>query len=255
VNRLEGRVALVTGAQRGIGAAIAEAFAAEGATVAINFLPGADRAREAAQLATRLAGSGAGAVTAPADVADSREVDLMIERLVHDLGGVDILVANAAVGGSKPWHELLDVEWRRVLDVNLSGLFFCCRAVYPHMRTRGSGKIITASSVMAELGRTGSLHYVTSKAGIVGFTRSLAREVGSDGISVNCIMPGAIRTDGETEDFPDQDGLARQLAEVQSIKRRGLPMDVAQAAVFLASAESDFITGQVLVVDGGWANR
>ena len=153
-----------------------------------------------------------------------------------------------------PWDELTPAEWHRVLGANLDGALYCAQAVHPGMRARGYGRIVTVSSVMARLGSAGALHYVTSKAGIVGFTRALAREIGAEGITVNCVMPGAIRTEHELESFPDQEAVAREQAERQSIPRRGVPDDLCGAFVFLASDESSFITGQVLAVDGGWVN-
>src|SRR5262249_52893649 len=134
------------------------------------------------------------------------------------------------------------------------GCFLCSRAVYADMHARGYGKIVNVSSVTVALAvHKNLLSYISAKAGVIGFTRALAREVGGDGIRVNCVMPGAIRTESELELFPDQEALARWLSERQCLKRRGVPEDVAAAYLFLASPESDFITGQVINVDGGWA--
>jgi 3-oxoacyl-[acyl-carrier protein] reductase len=254
LTRLEGKVALVTGASRGIGAAVCRGFAQEGAGVAINHLSEPAREREAVQLAAELREGGARAVTVAADVSRRDQVEAMVARVEEELGPVDVLVANAAATGQAPWTSIDEEEWRRVTAVNIDGALFCCQAVHAGMRRRGRGKIITVSSVMAALGAAGALHYVTSKAALIGFTRALAREVGGEGICVNCVMPGGIRTEQELELFPGQEAIAAHQAEVQSIPRRGVAEDLVGAFVFLASAESDFVTGQVLNVDGGWVN-
>jgi 3-oxoacyl-[acyl-carrier protein] reductase len=254
--QLEGEVAVVTGGWRGIGAAVCRAYAAQGAAVAVNYPPGSAPAREGAlRLADELHAGGAGAITAEADVSDRRAVAAMVERIESELGRVGILVANAAATGRAAWNEIDEAEWDRVIRVNVSGALFCAQAVYPAMRERGRGKIITVSSVMVELGAVNALHYVTSKAALIGLTRSLAREVGRDGICVNCVMPGAIRTENEEELYPGAaERTAQELALRQSIPRRGVADDLAGTFVFLASAASDFVTGQVVVVDGGWVN-
>lgn len=252
--RLDGRVALVTGASRGIGAEVCRAYAREGAAVAVNHFPGDEESAQAAALVDELRAAGARAVAIPADVSVRADVDAMVACATAELGPVDVLVANAAASGRSPWREIDEQEWRRITTTNLDGLLFCAQAVHDGMRERGRGAIVTVSSVMVELGATDALHYVTTKAGIIGFTRALAREVGADGITVNCVMPGAIRTEHELATYADQEGLARQMAEKQSIPRRGIASDLSGAFVFLASAESAFVTGQVLTVDGGWVN-
>lgn len=255
--RLEGEVALITGGWRGIGAAVCRAYAAEGAAVAVNYPPGSAPAREGAvRLADELRGAGgAGAIAVQADVSDRQAVAAMVDQVGSALGHVSVLVANAAASGRLPWHEIDDAEWDRVMRVNVNGTLFCAQAVYPAMRERARGRIITVSSVMVEIGGTNALHYVTSKAALIGLTRALAREVGRDGICVNSVMPGAIRTENEEELFPGAaERTAREQALRQSIPRRGVAADLAGTFVFLASADSDFLTGQVVVVDGGWVN-
>lgn len=254
MKRLDGQVALVTGAPCGIGAAVCRGFAREGAAVAVNYRP-SDKNHEAARaLVTEIRALGVDSLAAPGDVADPATVSALVRQVEAELGRIEVLVTNAAATIRKPWNTIRDSEWAHVLGVTLDGAFYCSRAVFGGMRALGRGKIITISSIEAELGAAGCLPYVTAKAGIIGFTRALAREIGPAGVRVNCVMPGAIRTERELEDFPDQDSLAARLAEAQSLSRRGIPGDVAGAAIFLASSESDFITGQVLTVDGGWVN-
>ena len=249
--RLRSRVAIVTGGSRGIGAGLCEAFGREGAFVVVNFK---DDSKSAHCVVQRIERAGGTAVAVQADVSNSSDVAKLVEAATERFGAVDILVNNAAMTEvHKPWHSISEGEWDQVLSVNLKSCFLCARAVYPFMRESKCGRIINISSVTYLLGRPNILHYVSSKAGIIGFTRSLAREVGSDGITVNAITPGAIATDAEASTFPDQEQLAAFLFDVQSLRRRGAAEDVAGAAVFLASDEGSFVTGQTVNVDGGWA--
>lgn len=250
--RLAHRVALVTGASRGIGAAVARAYAAEGARVVVSHLPTQTMAALAEQVADDARERGAEAIALPADVTDRTSVRQLVTRVNRTYGPVDVLVCNAASIPRTPWTEIRDAEWDHVVAVNLKGAFICAQEVHDGMQAAGYGKIITTSSITARTGLTPFLHYVSSKAGILGFTRALAREVGGDGIRVNCVMPGAIRTEQELEDFPDQDAVLDDLRRIQCLPVRGDPSDVVGAYVFLASAESDFVTGQVITVDGGW---
>lgn len=251
--RLAGRVALITGASRGIGAAVAAGMAREGADVALNHLPDPEMRRLAEQAAKEIDADGGNAMSVAADISDPDAVERMVAQVAHALGPPDVLVLNAAASdGRRPWDEITVDVWDRISAVNLRGAFLCARAVHPAMRARGDGRIITVSSVMAQLGAAGALHYVTTKAGVVGFTRALAREVGPDGITVNCVVPGAIRTEQELEEFPDQEGLRRRAVARQSVPRRGVPADLVSTFVYLASADSAFVTGQVINVDGGW---
>jgi 3-oxoacyl-[acyl-carrier protein] reductase len=170
------------------------------------------------------------------------------------LGPPLILVNNAGLTDThKPWQQITEEEWDRVLAVNLKSCFLTFRAVYPDMAAAGWGRVINISSVTYWLGRPNLLHYVSSKAGMIGFTRTLAREVGSEGITVNAVTPGAIQTESELEMFPDQAGIAAYLDEVQAVKRRGLPEDIAGAVRYLASDAASFVSGQTINVDGGWA--
>jgi 3-oxoacyl-[acyl-carrier protein] reductase len=254
--RLAGEVALVTGGWRGIGAAVCRAFAAEGAHVAVNYPPRSDAAAQGADaLVKELCEGGTRAIAVEADVGNKASVHAMVGDTESELGGVGILVANAAATGRLPWTDIDEAEWDRVMRVNVTGTLFCSQAVFPSMQARGRGKIITVSSVMVELGGTNALHYVTSKAALIGLTRSLAREVGKKGVCVNCVMPGAIRTENEDELYPGAaERTAVEQAARQSIPRRGFAEDLTGAFVYLGSGDSDFVSGQVIVVDGGWVN-
>lgn len=252
--RLSGETAIVTGGWRGIGAAVCRAYAAAGAAVAVNYPPGSGAAKAGArQLAGELTAHGHGAVAIEADVSDEAAVARLAGHAAAELGPVTVLVANAAASTRQPWSEISVAQWNHVMAVNVTGALLCAQAVYPGMKRAGHGKIITVSSVMVQLGAPRALHYVTSKAALIGFTRSLAREVGRDGICVNAVMPGAIRTESEDELSTDSpDVTAARQAELQSIPRRGYAPDLAGTFTFLASHDSDFITGQVITVDGGW---
>jgi NAD(P)-dependent dehydrogenase (short-subunit alcohol dehydrogenase family) len=176
----------------------------------------------------------------------------MVAAASEQFGGVDILVNNAGIYPSRPWHEVDDEEWDDVLRVNLRGCFVCARAVYPYMQRRGGGRIVNISSITFLLGFPLLIHYVSSKGGIVGFTRALAREVGPDNITVNCLVPGAFPTAAEAI-HADPEGYNRHVLEQQALKRRGRPEDIGHAVLFLASEAASFITGQTIAVDGGWA--
>ncbi|HLL50962.1 MAG TPA: 3-oxoacyl-ACP reductase family protein [Thermomicrobiales bacterium] len=246
-----GRVALVTGGSRGIGAAICVALAKSGHRVAVNFH---SREEAATTLVAAIERAGGTAIAIAGDVANADSVAHMVREVERALGPVTILVNNAALTDvHKPWQEIDEAEWDAVMAVNLKSCFLCFRAVYPAMRAAAWGRVVNISSVTFWLGRPHLIHYVASKAGMIGFTRSLAREVGKDGVTVNAVTPGAIRTEADLEMFPDQEDIARWLSEEQAVPRRGLPEDIAAAVDYLVSDRAEFITGQTLNVDGGWA--
>jgi 3-oxoacyl-[acyl-carrier protein] reductase len=241
------RVVLITGAAQGIGRAFAERFARIGDHVVV-----ADQqAEKATQVAAALEGS-SDCLGVGLDVADADSVATAVGAVIERFGRVDVLINNAAIFSGiemKPFEDIAPAEWRRVIDVNLTGAFLCCQAVAGHMRSRGTGSIVNVSSSTVLMGRPFYAHYVSSKAGLVGLTRALAREMGEAGVTVNAILPGSTETEVTRDTVsPTQ---ARDIVAKQSIGRRIRPDDLVGAAVFLASGEARFITGQSVVVDGG----
>ncbi len=248
--RLDGRVAIVTGGGGGLGEGICRSLAEAGAVVAV-----ADVTLEKAEArAAELRSAGATALALAVDVSDKESVDLMARSVIGELGGIDVLVNNAAIYPMRPWTEITVDEWDRVLATNLKGYFLCARACVSSMVERGHGRIVNLSSITIYGGWAHLLDYVSSKGGIVSFTRALAREIGPEGVTVNAIAPGAFPTDAE-KIHPDPEGYAAFVLEGQAIKRRGTPDDIGNLVVFLAGDASSFITGQVIALDGGWVMR
>jgi 3-oxoacyl-[acyl-carrier protein] reductase len=244
MGKLDGEVAFITGASKGIGRATALAFAAEGAKVGGTYLP-SEAPPEA--LTNELAALSGDAILLAADVANEIEMRDAIARAVSKLGPIDILVANAGYAELNSVAEMSVESFDRMIAVHLRGTFLSVQAVLPSMIERGTGKIITISSQLAYIGAENLTHYTAAKAGILGFTRSLAREVIRHGVRVNCIAPGAIST-GILPGTPEDDA---KLAASLPIGRLGSVEDVAPTAVFLASNESEFYVGQVLSPNGG----
>ena len=250
---LDGRVALVTGATRGIGVAIVRRFVASGARVALTHRGSERNERLSATLVEELGEDRVLPVTA--DAADDAETAAAVNLIEATFPpGVDTVIANAAATDKLPWDEITVDEWDHVMEVNLRGAFVLARHTIRGMRKRSYGKIITIGSVMANTGDPRALHYVTSKSGLISFTRSLARAEGANGIRVNCVVPGAIVVEREQEEGGDPSAALKWMQQVQSLPWRGMPDDIAAACQFLASSASDFITGQVITVDGGWSN-
>ena len=237
---------LITGASGGIGLALAEAFARAGYGVALHYHRHAQPAVEAA---LRLQDAyEVPTVALAADLTDSAAVTRLVDTAQRELGFLDTLVNNAGIAQHKLFTELTDEDWETMLSVHLGGAFRCCRAVLPEMIRRHRGTILNVSSMWGQIGGACEVHYSAAKAGLIGLTRALAKEVGPSGITVNCIAPGVIRTPMLDSLSPETLG---ELAEETPLRRLGTPEDVAAAAVFLASPAASFITGQVLGVGGG----
>jgi len=247
---LDGQVVIITGGGTGIGKVYSYAFARAGARVVAADIDGA-AAKVVAQV---LSAEGHQATGLTTDLADAQSVDAMAKTAREHFGRIDVLVNNASLMSVLPrrnWTEIPVDEWDRVMEVNLRGMFLCCHAVYPAMREQGRGKIVNIASSRAFEGTPLRLHYTTSKAGVVGFTRALAREVGEYGITVNAVAPGYTLSESQVSSS-SPDYLAKN-TEGRAIQRAQLPDDLVGAVMFFSSTASDFITGQTLVVDGGRA--
>ncbi len=244
MGRLEKRIAIITGGARGIGLATARRFALEGAKVAIWDLDEAAGTRAVEQLNRH----GSSAFFLKVDVTSVESVNAAVEKVRARWERIDILVNNAGITQDARLVKMTAEQWQRVIDVNLSGVFFCTRAVVPLMIEQKYGRILNASSVVALYGNFGQTNYVASKAGVIGMTRVWARELGRYGITVNAVAPGFIATE-MIETVPEK--VLNRLKERTPLGQIGLPEDVAAAYAFLASDEARFITGAVLSVDGG----
>lgn len=242
---LEGRTALVTGASRGIGRAIALRLAAEGADVAVNFAGSAAKAEEVKNAIIEM---GRKAIAIQADVKDASSVASMVEEVKKTFGRIDILVNNAGVTRDGLLMRMKDEDWETVIDTNLRGVFQCTKAVSKIMMKQRYGRIVNMASVVGLVGNAGQANYAASKAGVIGFSKSVARELASRGITVNMVAPGCIDTD-MTAVLSDKVREA-MLADIP-LARVGKPEDVANAVAFLVSDEAAYITGQVINVDGG----
>ena len=251
IEGIKDKVVIVTGGGHGIGKAYCLAFGGAGARVAAADIDEPAAVKVAAQVASD---TGATALGLHVDVANEESTKRMARATLERFGRVDVLVNNAAIFATIPMNrggiETIDpAEWDRLMAVNLKGLFLCTRAVLPAMRAQKSGKIINIASGTVFYGSAGRIHYVTSKAGVIGFTRTLAREVGDDNIQVNCLAPGSTLS----EENPSEEVLRFRQSAVQqrALKRVQRPQDLVGTMLFLASSLSDFMTGQTICVDGG----
>jgi 3-oxoacyl-[acyl-carrier protein] reductase len=245
--RVAGKKALVTGASRNIGREVALTLAREGAAVGVNHAPDPELGKLAAEVVDEIRQLGGKAVALPGDVADAGAMRAVVATLVDTLGGIDVVVTNAGIIHRAMAVDVAEADWDRVLDVNLKGTFLAIQAALPHLIRQRRGKIVTIASELAFIGRAGAASYAASKAGVIGLTKSLARELSPLGIHVNSVAPGPTDTDmlRSNPEFRDE-----SKANVP-LRRWGHPRDIAQAVLFLASDESDYFAGQVLSPNGG----
>ena len=250
--KLAGKIAIVTGASRGIGRGIAEVFASEGADVAVNYI---DPAQNPEQVAESIRAQGRRAIAVRADVSKRAEVEAMVDRVWSDLGPADILVNNAGIETIVPFLELTDQQWTELVDVNLRGEWLCsqvfCRRVIAEGRT---GSIVNIGSIQAAKVLPGRTHYAPAKLAIEALTRNMSAEVTPLGIRVNCVHPGLIDTDMTAWVMKRADLLPGILAQI-SLGRAGNPHDIGKVVAFLASDEAGYVTGQSIHVDGGWVGK
>ena len=242
---LSGKIALVTGASRGIGRAIALRLAADGANVAVIYAGSAEKAEA---VCAEIRALGAEAKAYRCDVASAEAVKETVKAVTADLGKIDILVNNAGITRDNLVLSMKDEDYDMVLDINLKGAFHMIRACYRDFMRKRSGKIINISSIAGLVGNVGQVNYAASKAGLIGLSKSVAKELGSRGVCCNCIAPGFIET-AMTKDIKEDNPLLVQVP----MRKMGTPEDVANVALFLASPESDYITGETIRVDGGLA--
>lgn len=248
--RLEGKVAIITGAASGIGAASAGLFAAEGAKVGICDLPGTG----IDSVVEEITAAGGEALGMPADVSDPDQVEAFVAAVAQRFGRIDVLFSNAGIGGKGTAEEMDLIEFNRVLAVNLAGGFLCAKYAIPHMREAGGGSIIFTASELALVGSRRNLAYTASKAGLIGMARSMALDHGPDNIRVNVLCPGAVDTPmlRRSIDMHDDSAAYEQMIVCEiTLGRIGHPDEIARTALFLASDDSSFMTGATIVADGG----
>jgi 3-oxoacyl-[acyl-carrier protein] reductase len=247
---LDGRVALITGAASGIGAATARVFAQAGASVALAWYP--PDGHDIGPVQDAITRGGGRCLTTEVDVRQTRDVDAIVDRAVSEFGSLDIVVANAGIARKVPLDQLDDDAWTTVLDVNLNGAWRCFRAALPHMRRAGFGRLLATSSVAGTVASWPSLpHYTASKAGLVGMIRTLAVEYGPDGITANAVAPGVIDTPQANDPVNSlgPDGVRATGAKVP-VRRVGTPEDIAYLYQYLASDQAGYVSGQLIVADG-----
>ncbi|HBF37476.1 MAG TPA: 3-oxoacyl-ACP reductase [Firmicutes bacterium] len=240
------KTVLITGASRGIGKATAELFGMKDYNVLINYNHSESAARE---LFSSLQKKGASVALFRADVSQRAAVDSMIKFCTDTFGGIDILINNAGIAASKLFIDITESEWDQMMNINLKSVFNCSQAVLHYMISQKRGKIINIASIWGLVGASCEVHYSAAKAGVIGLTKALAKELGPSHIQVNCIAPGVIQTD-MLESFQEED--RAELRSATPLQRLGKPEDIAAAAFFLASDAADFITGQVLSPNGGF---
>ncbi len=241
------KTVLITGASRGIGASIAVAFAQQGYAVVINYNKSKERAENLAKII--LESYKVPAFAVKCDVSDYDQVEKMFNTVNESFGGVDVLINNAGISSQKLFTDLSFEEWKNTMSTNLDSMFYCCKFVLPYMISKKNGVIINISSMWGQVGASCEVHYSTAKAGVIGLTKSLAKEVAPSGIRVNCIAPGVIMTDMMSS-FDEK--TVNELKEETPLQKLGTPKNIADTAVFLASSKAEFITGQIIGVNGGF---
>ena len=252
MKRIQDRVAIITGAAQGIGATYAKAMAKEGATVVIADLDDGE------SVTSQIRADGGEAINITTDVSDETSVQNLVSDTVDRYGRIDILVANAAIFGkleAKPFTEISVEDWDNLMAVNVRGVFICAKAVIGQMRKQQYGKIINIASGTLFKGTPLLLHYVTSKGAVMTMTRCLAREVGDDNICVNSLAPGLVMSENVLAQVNFDDAAVDANTATRALKRRQVPEDLVGALLFLASPDSDFMTGQCVVIDGGSVNH
>lgn len=250
--KLKGKVALITGAARGIGRGIAEVFAEEGASVAVN---DADNMPQAEEVAASIRSKGTRAIAVRADVAKRTDVEPMIDKVWKELGPIDILVNNAGIETIVPFLELTDEQWTRLVDVNLRGAWLCSQVFCRRALSEGrKGSVVNIGSIQAAKVLPGRTHYAPSKLALEALTRNMSAEMTPHGIRVNCIHPGLIDTPMTAWVMKDPEILPNVLAQI-SLGRAGQPREIGAVAAFFASDEASYLTGQSIFVDGGWEGK
>jgi 3-oxoacyl-[acyl-carrier protein] reductase len=244
---LSGKVSLVTGASRGLGRDVALKLAGMGSKVAINYLSRQDDARK---VMSSIAECGGEAIIVQADVRDSNSVKTMLRQITDEWGKIDILVNNAGITMDSLLLRMSEEAWDNVIDTNLRGAFLCTRFALRTMVNQGWGRIINVASIAGLVGNAGQCNYAASKGGLIAFTKSLARELGSRNITVNAVAPGFITTEMTEQLSPE---LKESILSRIALQRFGTPQDVAEVVAFLSSSRADYITGQVINIDGGVA--
>ncbi|HSI66951.1 MAG TPA: 3-oxoacyl-[acyl-carrier-protein] reductase [Planococcus sp. (in: firmicutes)] len=245
MSKFEGKTAIVTGASRGIGAEIAKQLASQGAKVVVNY-SGSQAKAEA--VVEEIQQAGGKAIAFKANVADAVAVKSMVDEAIKNFGSVDILVNNAGITRDNLMMRMKDDEWDDVININLKGVFICTKAVTRQMMKQRSGRIVNVASIVGVMGNAGQANYVASKAGVIGLTKTTARELSSRGITANAVAPGFITTD-MTDKLSDD--VQKAMLDQIPLGRFGEPGDVAKAVLFLASDEASYMTGQTLHLDGG----
>src|SRR6058998_3966162 len=243
--KLKGRTALVTGASRGIGRAVAWALAEEGADVAVNYVSSEAAAKEVAEQIRKM---GRHSVLAQADVGDYPDTFRMAQDLLKEFGHLDILVNNAGINSDKTFVKMDHASWRKVLAINLDGVFNCTKVFVDQMLKQNYGRVVNVTSVIGQIGNFGQANYAASKAGVAAFTKSLAKELAGKGVTVNAVAPGFIETE-MIEGIPEK--VRQKLLDQIPLKRFGRADEVARSVVYMCSADGDYITGSELSINGG----